>query len=243
MESPNTRPVTLKCDVDVSLNCWTNAQVVGILRRHDAHVTSLWFVCRMQMWIAGTAQPMVYYQHSPQQVFAQDDQPPPSTNLWSGVEEWWHHNGEAWVTSYPVMAVITWNCCRSQNKRVPWFQSNDRNAPYNFQQYSDVLTNAMASQLTGVLIVCPNVRSGTDQRKHQSSASLAFVRGIHRWRVYSPHKGPVTRKTFPFYDIIMSIDVDIDSFFLARMWLPKKKTKKNEHSITWIWDKYHLKLC
>ena len=42
-----------------------------------------------------------------------------------------------------------------------------------------------------------------DQRKHQSSASLAFVRGIHRWPVNSPHKRPVTRKMFPFDDIIM----------------------------------------
>ena len=33
----------------------------------------------------------------------------------------------------------------------------------------------------------------TDQRKHQSSASLAFVRGIHRSPVNSPHKGPVAR--------------------------------------------------
>ena len=40
------------------------------------------------------------------------------------------------------------------------------------------------------------VYSGADQRKHQSSASLAFVRGIHRWPVNSPHKGPVTRKSF-----------------------------------------------
>ena len=45
--------------------------------------------------------------------------------------------------------------------------------------------------------------SGADQRKHQSSASLAFVRGIHRWPVNSPHKGPVTRKMFPFDDVIM----------------------------------------
>ena len=44
---------------------------------------------------------------------------------------------------------------------------------------------------------------GGDQRKHQSSASLAFVRGIHRWPVNSPHKGPVTRKMFPFDDVIM----------------------------------------
>ena len=43
-----------------------------------------------------------------------------------------------------------------------------------------------------------------DQRKHQSSASLAFVRGIHRGPANSPHKGPVTRKMSPFYDVIMN---------------------------------------
>ena len=41
------------------------------------------------------------------------------------------------------------------------------------------------------------------QRKHQSSASLAFVRGIHWWPLDSPHKGPVTRKMFPFGDVII----------------------------------------
>ena len=45
---------------------------------------------------------------------------------------------------------------------------------------------------------------GADQRKHQSSASLAFVWGIHRRPVNSPHKGPVTRKMFPFDDVIMN---------------------------------------
>ena len=39
--------------------------------------------------------------------------------------------------------------------------------------------------------------------KYQSSASLAFVRGIHRGPVNSPHKGPVTRKILPFDDVIM----------------------------------------
>ena len=43
----------------------------------------------------------------------------------------------------------------------------------------------------------------TNQRKHQSSASLAFVRWIHQWRVNSPHKWPVTRKMFPFDDVII----------------------------------------
>ena len=79
---------------------------------------------------------------------------------------------------------------------------------WNFNQagnvhYSDVIMSAMASQITGVLIVCLNVCSVADQRKHQSSMSLAFVRGIHRWQVNSPHKGPVTRKMFPFDDVIV----------------------------------------
>ena len=47
------------------------------------------------------------------------------------------------------------------------------------------------------------VYSDADQSKHQSSALLAFVRGIHRWPVNSPHKRPVTRKMFPFDDVIM----------------------------------------
>ena len=40
-------------------------------------------------------------------------------------------------------------------------------------------------------------------KKHQSPASLTFVRGIHRWPVNSPHKGPVTRKMYPLDDVIM----------------------------------------
>ena len=63
--------------------------------------------------------------------------------------------------------------------------------------------NAMASQITCGPIVHSTVCSGEDQRKQQSSASLAFVRGIHRWPLNSPHKRPVTRKTFPFDDVIL----------------------------------------
>ena len=60
----------------------------------------------------------------------------------------------------------------------------------------------MASQIT---IVCSSVYSGADQTKHQSSASLAFVRGIHLWPVNFPHKWPVTLKMFPFDDVIMKL--------------------------------------
>ena len=66
------------------------------------------------------------------------------------------------------------------------------------------IISAMASQIPGASIVYSAVCSGADQSKHQSSASLAFVRGIHWWPVNSPHKGPVTRKMFPFDDVIMS---------------------------------------
>ena len=69
--------------------------------------------------------------------------------------------------------------------------------------YDDVMMSAMASQITSLTIVYSMVFSDADQRKHQSSASLAFVRGIHLWPVNSPHKGPVTLKMFPFGDVIM----------------------------------------
>ena len=54
--------------------------------------------------------------------------------------------------------------------------------------------------------VCP----GADQRKHQSSTSLPFVGGTHRSPVDSPHKGPVTRKMFPFDDVIMIHPNNVD---------------------------------
>ena len=69
--------------------------------------------------------------------------------------------------------------------------------------YSDVIMSEVVSQITGVSIVYSSVCSCADQRKHHSSASLASMWGIHRWPVDSPHKGPVTRKIFPFDDVIM----------------------------------------
>ena len=69
--------------------------------------------------------------------------------------------------------------------------------------YNDVIMGAVASQITSLTIVYSTVDSDADQRKHQSSTSLAFVRGIHQGAVNSPHKWPVTRKMFPFDDIIM----------------------------------------
>ena len=59
--------------------------------------------------------------------------------------------------------------------------------------------------VTSLTIVYSVVYSDADQRKHQSSASLAFVHGIHRGPVNSPHKWPVTWKMFPFDDVIVKL--------------------------------------
>ena len=75
-------------------------------------------------------------------------------------------------------------------------------AVVHFHHYGDVIMGTIASQITSLAIVYSAVYSGADQRK-QSSASLAFVRGIHRGPVNSPRKWPVTRKMFPFDDVIM----------------------------------------
>ena len=70
---------------------------------------------------------------------------------------------------------------------------------------------------------------GADQRKHQNSASLAFVRGIHRSPVNSSNKGPVTRKMFPFDDVIMTLKAD---------WKPRGNSRKNNFALKqgFIWD-------
>ena len=73
--------------------------------------------------------------------------------------------------------------------------------------YIDAIMSAMGSQFTSLTIVYSTVYSDADHRKHrkhQSSASLAFVQGIHRGPVNSPHKWPVAQKMYPSEDAIMN---------------------------------------
>ena len=106
---------------------------------------------------------------------------------WGG-EYWWRQDGTCWGGN--------------SFTRLPlYFEA----AVFHFQcHYNDVIMAAMASQITSLSIVYSTVYSGADQRKHQSSTSLAVVRGIHRWPVNSPHKWPVTWKMFPFEDVIIN---------------------------------------
>ena len=69
--------------------------------------------------------------------------------------------------------------------------------------YIDVIMGVIASQITRLSIVYSKVNSEADQRKLESSTSLAFVKGIHQRLVNSPHKWPVMQIMFPFDDVIM----------------------------------------
>ena len=97
-----------------------------------------------------------------------------------------------------------------QLKCMSSFKGRNKMRQRNFDispamHYRDVIMGTIASQITSLTIVYSTVYSGADQRKHQNSASLTFVRGIHRGPVNSPHKWPVTRKMLPFDDVIMDI--------------------------------------
>ena len=107
--------------------------------------------------------------------------------------------------------------------------------------YTDVIMTTMTYQITSLTAVYSIVYSDADQRKYQSSASLAFVSGIHRGPVNSPHKGPVTRGMFPFDDVIMvnwygCVDSLIGAMLETGCHLKaikkRKKNKKNTMSIS-----------
>ena len=84
--------------------------------------------------------------------------------------------------------------------------------------YGDVIMGTIASQITSLTIVYSNIYSDADQRKHQSSVSLAFVWGIYRGPVNSPHKWPVKRKMFPFDDVIMVFFRNSNNFSRRMYW-------------------------
>ena len=125
-------------------------------------------------------------------------------SLWHGTQNMpWM---SCWQNKYPTL----WNLkALIPNLSTPNMKWYSRLTPttdlrkYFQRHYSDVIMGTISSQITSPTIVYSTVYSDADQRKHQSFASLAFVREIHRGPVNSPHKGPVTRKMFPFDDVIM----------------------------------------
>ena len=107
-----------------------------------------------------------------------------------------------WFAPKKGLSKQSWGWWFETPSRPLWRHSNEqclRECLSNVTHCSDLIKSVIASQITGVSIVCTTVCSSADQTKHQSSTSLAFVRGP----VNSRHKGPVTRKVFPFDDVVM----------------------------------------
>ena len=80
--------------------------------------------------------------------------------------------------------------------------------------YNDIIMTTVASQITSLTFGYSIVYSGADQRKHQSSASLAIVWGIHR-------------EMFPFDDVIMFLIRLIVVSYDDPPWRPLKPDKVN----------------
>ena len=96
-----------------------------------------------------------------------------------------------------VVCMVWFYHRRPANKLIPlqWLH-NGRDGVSSHQPHDCLLNRLFKAQI---------------KEKHKSSASLAFVWGIYRSPVNSPHKGPVTRKMFPFDDVIMMIHCDFKS--------------------------------
>ena len=127
---------------------------------------------------------------------------------------WWHSNNfmayhlvsDGWL-SIALSITIT-----DPGKKVNEALAEEK-CPYGWltgmHHYGDIIMGAIASQITSLTIVYATVYSDADQRKRQSSVSLAFVWGSHRGPLTSPHTWPATRKMFPFEDVIMMLNENI----------------------------------
>ena len=106
---------------------------------------------------------------------------------------------ESNITKLYAAYLRIWPSCL-----VPIMNLNHCYCLVNQKHYNDVIMGARASQITSLTIVYSAVYSDADQRKHQSSLSLVFLWGP----VNSPRKWPVTRKMFPFDDVIMAWNIN-----------------------------------
>ena len=118
--------------------------------------------------------------------------------------------------------------------------------------------STMASQITSLAIVYSSVYSGSDQRKHQISASLALVRGIHRSPVNSPHKGQWRGKYFhsvtstwwfcrdfslSCFSVVLQLHTAICRLAISN-WPPLEHVIICDEPISWSsMDEYRYRLC
>ena len=88
--------------------------------------------------------------------------------------------------------------------------------------YIDIIMSPMASQITSLTIVFSTVYSGIDQTKHESSTSLAYVRGIHRGQVIGQLCGKC------FHLMTSSCTGSLCGEFAGHWWIPLTKVSDTE---------------
>ena len=133
-----------------------------------------------------------------------------------------------------VLLLVKWSWRIWVRSVVIWPQQQGACCVHISLHYGDVIMGAIASQITSLTIVYSTVYSDADQRKHQSSASLVFAWGSHRGPVTSPHKWPVMRKMFPFYDVIIWYKV------CAEIYRAKWNLYVFYLCLLFCWDSYFL---
>ena len=114
--------------------------------------------------------------------------------------QWYHRSGIASQITTDCHSILCFTACLATKKLSKILTTCP--APNHYITMTSKWARWRLKSPASPLFTQPFIQ-GIYPRKHQSSASLAFVRRIHRWPVNSPHNGPVTRKVFPFDDVIM----------------------------------------
>ena len=126
-------------------------------------------------------------------------------NWLTAADNWLPHNDETGLCIFISINVVLMNII---HMIANWWHAilKLKLAPCH---YSDVILGAMAFPIISLPIPYSTIYSGADQRKRHSPASLAWVRGIHRWPVNSQYKWPVMRKMFPLDDVIKLFQIPV----------------------------------
>ena len=118
----------------------------------------------------------------------------------------WLQNGFLSKVSFTIVSVSVWlSCCHLHLCKNQLMRSEKTCMLVKLSiYYNDVIMRAMASQITSFTIVYySSVYTGADKKKQSELRVTDICVGNSPCPVNSPHKGPVTRKMFPFDDVTM----------------------------------------
>ena len=133
--------------------------------------------------------------------------------------------------------------CLSELEIRSLFWANTYTVGFMLVRWSDLIMGAVVYQIISLTIFHSTVYTGASQSKHQNSVSLAFVLRIHLWLMNSPHKWLVTRKMFPFDDVIITISLTQLSFHFRVLYLTIKDALQSTmilHINGSVWRKQYV---